>query len=82
MKFRKIFFILVLFIFSFSLFAFSETTENVDSIGKKLVQQLWVDMKANNWKEIEKQMSSGFQSVHQDANGLRVSVGTSRWNER
>jgi hypothetical protein len=41
MKFRKIFFILVLFIFSFSLFAFSETTENVDSIGKKLVQQLW-----------------------------------------
>jgi len=23
-------------------------------------------MKANNWKEIEKQMSSGFQSVHQD----------------
>ncbi|MBA7588295.1 hypothetical protein ES708_30349 [subsurface metagenome] len=69
MKYRRIFFILVLFIFSFSLFAFSafsETTENVDSIGKKLVQQLWVDMKANNWKEIEKQMGSGFQSVHQD----------------
>ncbi|MBA7551645.1 hypothetical protein ES705_44193 [subsurface metagenome] len=69
MKYRRIFFILVLFIFSFSLFAFSafsETTENIDSIGKKLVQQLWVDMKANNWKEIEKQMGSGFQSVHQD----------------
>ena len=66
MKYRKIFFILVLFIFSFSLFAFSETTENVDSIGKKLVQQLWVDMKANNWMEIEKQMGSGFQSIHQD----------------
>jgi len=66
MKFRKIFFILVLFIFSFSLFAFTETTENIDSIGKKLVQQLWVDFKTNNWEEIEKQMGSGFQSVHQD----------------
>jgi len=66
MKFRKIFFILVLFIFSFSLFAFTETTENIDSIGKELVQQLWVDFKTNNWEEIEKQMGSGFQSVHQD----------------
>ena len=66
MKFRKIFFILVLFIFSFSLFAFSETTENIDITGKELVQQLWVNFKTNNWEEIEKQMSSGFQSVHQD----------------
>ena len=66
MKFRKIFFILVLFIFSFSLFAFSETTENIDITGKELVQQLWVNFKTNNWEEIEKQMGSGFQSVHQD----------------
>ena len=66
MKFRKIFIILVLFIFSFSLFAFSETTENIDITGKELVQQLWVNFKTNNWEEIEKQMSSGFQSVHQD----------------
>ena len=66
MKFRKIFFIIVLFIFSFSLFAFSETTENIDITGKELVQQLWVNFKTNNWEEIEKQMGSGFQSVHQD----------------
>jgi len=66
MKFRKIFFILVLFIFSFSLFAFTETTENIDITGKELVQQLWVNFKTNNWEEIEKQMGSGFQSVHQD----------------
>lgn len=66
MKFRKIFFILVLFIFSFSPFAFSETTENIDITGKELVQQLWVNFKTNNWEEIEKQMGSGFQSVHQD----------------
>ena len=66
MKFKKIFFILVLFIFSFSLFAFSETTENIDITGKELVQQLWVNFKTNNWEEIEKQMGSGFQSVHQD----------------
>ena len=66
MKFKKIFFILVLFIFSFSLFAFTETTENIDITGKELVQQLWVNFKTNNWEEIEKQMGSGFQSVHQD----------------
>jgi len=66
MKFRKIFLILVLCIFSFSLFAFSEAAEDVDSTGRKLVQQLWVNFKTNNWEEIEKQMGSGFQSVHQD----------------
>ena len=66
MKVRKIFLILVLCIFSFSLFALSEAAEDVDSTGRKLVQQLWVNFKTNNWEELEKQMGSGFQSVHQD----------------
>jgi len=66
MKFRKIFLILVLCVFSFSLFAISEAAEDVDSTGRKLVQQLWINFKTNNWEELEKQMGSGFQSVHQD----------------
>lgn len=68
MKYGKLFFILVMFIFSFNLFAFNETVEDIDiySIGKELVLQLWADMKANNWMEIQKQIAPGFQSIHQD----------------
>lgn len=35
-------------------------------LGEKLVRQLWADMKANNWAEVEKQTAPGFQSVHED----------------
>ena len=68
MKYGKLFFILVMFIFSFNLFAFSETVkdEEIASIGKELVLQLWVDMKANNWEGLQKQIAPGFQSIHQD----------------
>jgi len=68
MKYGKLFFILVMFIFSFNLFAFSETVEDIDidSIGKELVLQLWADMKANNWMGIQKQIAPGYQSIHQD----------------
>ena len=68
MKYGKLFFILVMFIFSFNLFAFSETVEDIDidSIGKELVLQLWADMKANNWMELQKQIAPGYQSIHQD----------------
>ena len=66
MKFRKVFLILVLCVFFFSLFAISEAAEDVDSTEKKLVQQLWINFKTNNLEEFEKQIGSGFQSVHQD----------------
>jgi hypothetical protein len=68
MRYGKLFFILVIFIFSFNLFAFSETVEDrdIDSIGKELVLKLWADMKANNWMELQKQIAPGFQSIHQD----------------
>jgi len=68
MRYGKLFFIVLMFIFSFHLFAFSETVEDMDinSIGKELVLQLWADMKANNWMELQKQIAPGFQSIHQD----------------
>ena len=34
--------------------------------GKKLVRQVWADMKAGNIEAIEKWLAQGFQSVHQD----------------
>ena len=68
MRYGKLFFVLVLFIFCFNAFAFSEIVEevNIDNIGKELVMQLWADMKANNWMELQKQIAPGFQSIHQD----------------
>jgi len=68
MRYGKLFFVLVLFIFCFNAFAFSETVEevNIDRIGKELVLQLWADMKANNWMELQKQIAPGFQAIHQD----------------
>jgi hypothetical protein len=57
-----------MFIFSFSVFAYSEAVEeaNIDRIGEELVIKLWADMKANNWMELQKQIAPGFQSIHQD----------------
>ena len=68
MRYGKLFFVLVLFIFCFNAFVFSETVEevNIDRIGKELVLQLWTDMKANNWMELQKQIAPGFQAIHQD----------------
>ena len=68
MRYGKLFFVLVMFILSFNAFAFSETVEevNIDNIGKELVLQLWADMKANNWMELQKQIAPGFQAIHQD----------------
>ena len=68
MKYGKLFFLLVLFIFSFSVLAYSAAVEeaNIDRIGEGLVRQLWADMKANNWMELQKQIAPGFQSIHQD----------------
>jgi len=68
MKYGKLFFMVVALILSFNLFALSQTAGevNIDSIGKELVLQLWVDMKANNWKGLQKQIAPGFQSIHQD----------------
>jgi hypothetical protein len=68
MRYGKLFFVLVLFIFCFNAFAFSETVEevNIDRIGKELVLKLWADMKANNWMELQKQIAPGFQAIHQD----------------
>ena len=46
----------------------SATGESVAelSFGKKLVRRLWNDIKARNMEAIEKWITPGFQSIHQD----------------
>lgn len=36
------------------------------TLGKKLVRQLWADMKAQNMETVKKMIAPGFQSVHED----------------
>ena len=36
------------------------------SLGEQLVHQLWADVKAGNVEALEKMMSPGFQSMHED----------------
>ena len=43
------------------------------SLGEQLVHQLWADVKAGNVKALEKMMSPGFQSMHED--GARDRTG-------
>jgi hypothetical protein len=56
---------------TFALLAINQATQATQqsgtevSVGEQLVRQLWVDFKVPNMNAIEKQMASGFQSVHQ-----------------
>lgn len=66
MKTLKWFFIIVsvfLIINQGAVFA-EESADEV--LGKKLVQQLWTDMKAHNLEAIKKYIAPGFQSIHDD----------------
>lgn len=42
----------------------SVETPTVD--GEKLVRDMWLSWKENNWDKVEKEIAYGFQSVHQD----------------
>ncbi len=46
--------------------ALAESPETDAQLGERLVQELWVDLKAANMPAHEKRLAEGFQSVHQD----------------
>ena len=45
---------------------FAAESADEAGLGKKLVQQLWTDMKAHNLEAIKKYIAPGFQSIHED----------------
>jgi Domain of unknown function (DUF4440) len=54
-------FIIITAVMPLSLFA-----DNDDSLGQKLEEKIWADMKDHNWTAVSSQIAPYFQSVHED----------------
>lgn len=61
---------LLVFVFVFVIVTLAGSIDGAiagdQSLGEKLVRQVWADMKAGNMEALEGYTSPGFQSIHQD----------------
>ena len=64
-KWKAVLALVFVYVFINQVCVIAEDAGNSQSLGEKLVRQLWEDMKKTDMKVLEKKIADGFQSVHQ-----------------
>ena len=64
-KWKAVLALVFVYVFINQVCVIAEDARSSQSLGEKLVRQLWGDMKKTDMKVLEKKIADGFQSVHQ-----------------